>query len=727
MKKNERSFAVPAELAQGKRALTADEIAVLERNRNSCEFPDWRNVLVSAEPDSFDPDLIRDSRFEGFVVIGSLRYALLKFYDLSLETGIVNSLLRNVSVGNDNVIRNVALLENYRLGDRVMLFNVQEMSCTNHSKFGNGILKDGEDERTRVWIGVANENDGRAVLPFETMIPADAFLWSHFRDDAELLSRFVELTESAFSKARDTFGIVENDVIIKNTTLIKDAKIGAYAYIKGAFKLKNVTILSSEEEESQIGEGVELVNGIMGAGSRVFYQAVGVRFVLGKNCQLKYGARLINSVLGDNSTVSCCELLNNLIFPFHEQHHNSSFLIATTVMGQSNIAAAATIGSNHNSRSPDGEIIAGRGFWPGLCSSFKHNSRFASFVLAAKGSYQYELDIQYPFSLVAPAGAPNSPVCIIPAWWFMYNMFAIVRNQYKFQKRDGRAQKIQHIETSPFEPDTMQEVVSAIKRIITLTCNALPALSPERAQNAGDNEALWRAAKDFLHTTDDTQFTLFDAVSQRKFGAVICKPAKAYRAYRQVVKYFTVRTLLLFCAQESVSVLEKSHIDRILQEQPLFTEWCNAGGQIIPLEKIRELFTLIKQRKICSWQQVHAWYDECRSFYLLQKVRYALYLLELLYSRPIQEFSADIFADIIEDVSSMADIMYSESVGTREKDFTDYYRTMTYRSKEEMTAVLGTFKDSDFIKTLERDTDCFKKDVRILFRALSGSPSGSAR
>ena len=46
-------------------------------------------------------------------------------------------------------------------------------------------------------------------------------------------------------------------------------------------------------------------------------------------------------------------------------------------MGQSNIAAGATIGSNHNSRSADGEIIAGRGFWPGLCVSLKHNSKFS--------------------------------------------------------------------------------------------------------------------------------------------------------------------------------------------------------------------------------------------------------------------------------------------------------------------------------------------------------------
>jgi hypothetical protein len=56
-------------------------------------------------------------------------------------------------------------------------------------------------------------------------------------------------------------------------------------------------------------------------------------------------------------------------------------------MGQSNMAAGATIGSNHNSRGADGELIAARGFWPGLCVSLKHNSKFATFPLISKGDY----------------------------------------------------------------------------------------------------------------------------------------------------------------------------------------------------------------------------------------------------------------------------------------------------------------------------------------------------
>jgi NDP-sugar pyrophosphorylase family protein len=160
------------------------------------------------------------------------------------------------------------------------------------------------------------------------------------------------------TQQRGFYGTIGPETVIKSCRIIKDTAVGSSAYIKGANKLKNITILSSKEEAAQIGEGVELINGIVGYGCRVFYGAKAVRFVLGSQCSLKYGARLIHSVLGDNSTVSCCEILNNLVFPVHEQHHNNSFLIAGLIEGMSNIAAGATLGSNHNSRANDGEIRA---------------------------------------------------------------------------------------------------------------------------------------------------------------------------------------------------------------------------------------------------------------------------------------------------------------------------------------------------------------------------------
>lgn len=727
-------FEPPKELLAGKRHLTAKEVYTLISNRNSSSDPDWQNVYVSDIEGAFCADQILRSEFNGWVILGTIRPATLKYHDLELKTGIYRSLLENTIIGDDCVVRNVSYLSNYHIGDRVLLFNVQEMSCTNHSKFGNGILKEGEPDSNRVWIGVGNENDQRSVLPFESMIPGDAFLWSRFREDKTLMQKFIDLTEYGNDRGLNTYGIVEHEAVIKNCTLLKDVKIGSCAYIKGAFKLKNITVLSSEAEESQIGEGVELVNGIMGYGSRVFYQAVAVRFVLGRNCQLKYGARLLNSVLGDNSTVSCCEMLNNLVFPFHEQHHNSSFLIAATVMGQSNIASGATIGSNHNSRSPDGEMIAGRGFWPGLCSDFKHNSRFASFVLVSKGSYQNELNITYPFSLVASCPEDNT-VHIIPAYWFLYNMFAIARNSSKFQKRDKRVVKVQHIETSPFAPDTIQEILFSINRLIELTARYLklaPVLcqkmtvkdvNPEmlklfrdKAAKAKENE-LYHIAKDYLHQNSDAQFLLADDQCQKKYGAVIYKPVQAYREYRRIIKYFAVKCLIEWC-----DVHEKESItpDDLLQieKMPVYKEWMNVGGQVIPMEKITQLFNLIKSGKIINWDEVHSYYDQCDEQYVEYKAAYALYLFEELYSRPVKEFTSHIFYDITQDVAVVSFNMLESSITSRDKDYTDFFRSVTFRNAEEQEAVLGTMKDNTFLTELRLTTDEFNTKLEKVFKLL---------
>lgn len=715
IKKEKVRAEISRELLEGKRRLSHDEIELLEKNLNSAES--WEQVFVDAS--AFDATLVKNCFFAGFVIFGKMQNASLKYHDLELDCGVYDSKLRDVVLGDDNAIYNVSYLENYRLGKNVMLFNVQEMSCTKHSKFGNGILKNGESEDARIWIDVANENSGRAILPFEKMITADAYLWSRRRDDDELMKKFLSFTENGNTGECNTFGKVGDNVVIKNTTLLKDANIGNGAYIKGAFKLKNITVLSSETESSQIGEGVELVNGIVGFGTRIFYQAVAVRFVIGRNCQLKYGARLLHSVLGDNSTVSCCEILNNLVFPFHEQHHNSSFLIASTIMGQSNVASGATIGSNHNSRSPDGELIAHRGFWPGLSSDFKHNSRFASFVLVTKGSYQNELDIQYPFSLVSLGQNGDMSIYIVPAWWFMYDMFALVRNKYKYASRDKRKIKVQNIEADPFAPDTIQEILFALERIEFLTAEILPELLGKRAKARAKKKVSLKTkmkdAKEFLEENEKAVFTLRDMQCQRKFGATIFKAPRAYALYNRIVRYFAVREIAEFCNDNGIKKITMDVFEKI-DETPLYTSWENVGGQIIAKEKIDELTEKIKSSEIKTWDEVHAFYDAEQKNYKNYKARYAVYLLEYLSGKKIETFSKKIFLKLSRDACEMAKTMYRESVSSREKDYTDYYRKMTYRNQKEMDVVLGTLSSNDFLQTLKKDTDDFCARVSELFK-----------
>ncbi|MCR6719576.1 MAG: DUF4954 family protein [Chitinophagaceae bacterium] len=441
------------------RALTPDEIVALTRNGNISD--NWNNVQVKEE---FDPALVQQCKFHGLVRIGKLEPFYLQFHDLKLPVGIYNSSIISCDIGDHVVINNVHYLSHYIIGDEVMLINVNEIEVTDHCKFGNGIIKEGEKENVRIWLELCNENAGRKVLPFDGMQPGDAWLWTRFRDDEKLMKKLLEFTEQKFDNRRGYYGKIGDRTVIKNTRIIKDCTIGTDAYIKGANKLKNLTINSSADAPTQIGEGCEMVNGIIGYGCKAFYGVKAVRFILASHSQLKYGARLINSFLGDNSTISCCEVLNSLIFPAHEQHHNNSFLCASLLGGQSNMAAGATIGSNHNSRAADGELIAGRGFWPGLCVSLKHNSKFASYTLIAKGDFPSELHVSIPFCLVSN-DVCNDRLVLMPGYWFMYNMYALARNVIKIASRDKRSFKNQHIEYDFLAPDSVNELFSGLEII----------------------------------------------------------------------------------------------------------------------------------------------------------------------------------------------------------------------------------------------------------------------
>jgi len=230
------------------RKLTAAEIKILQRNANSSD--DWNNVLVS---DAFNPQLVKNCSFFGLVRIGKLEPYFAEFNNLRLPVGLYNSTIISCDIGDNVVIENVSFMSHYIVGNEVMLVNINELATTDHSKFGNGVLKKGEKEAVRIWLEVCNENAGRSILPFNGMLTADAWLWAKHRDDEKLLQKFKEFTDKKFDTKRGYYGKIGDRTVIKNCRIIKDVWIGSDAYLKGANKIKNNTINSSPEAQSQIG------------------------------------------------------------------------------------------------------------------------------------------------------------------------------------------------------------------------------------------------------------------------------------------------------------------------------------------------------------------------------------------------------------------------------------------------------------------------------------------
>ena len=517
-----------------------------------------------------------------------------------------NTTFRNCVLGANATIRDVRLLSDYTLGDNVTLFNIGEMT-------GGGTPKP---------LEVMNENGGRAILPFAGMTIGEAYMWARYRGRKKFMERLEQMTHDVLATDDGQRGRVGDCCTIKNTNCIR-----------------NTSILSRSDDPTTIDGALALCDGVVGYGCTVEHGVIAERFLLGEHVHLEFGLRLNDTVVGDNSTLARCEVGNSIIFPAHEQHHNNSFLIAGLIMGQSNIAAGGTIGSNHNSRTADNEIAAGRGFWPGLCCSFKHSSRFASYCLLAKGDYPAELDITLPFALVNNNTAKDQ-LEVMPAYWWMYNMYAMDRNSKKFAKRDKRKVKAQHIEFDNLAPDTAEEMLRGMELLKKWMANA--------------KDGIVRA----------------EGMEKSKRPTIVLKAKEGLCAYED---------MLVFYAMKNLSTNQRNNV-------PTTTEWVNIGGQLVARPDMEQLITDVESGVIDSWQALHARMDALWQAYPAQREAHAYSVLCRLAG--VDHLDEALWNQYLKRYADIQAYIEEQKTASRHKDEVNPFRNMTYWDDAERAAVL---------------------------------------
>ncbi len=590
-------------MATNYRNLTANEINQLERQGNQAD--NWSTVRV-AEP--FHVECVRNSTFEGAVSLGIIEPETHNEGALTLHEGIFNSTFRNTTVGDHPAIRNVHMISGYTLGNNVLLFNINEMTC---------------DPDHLSWLEPMNENGGRRILPFGSMTIGDAYMWARYRGRKRFMEKLEQFTRDLLASPEGRYGQVGDGCVVKNTN-----------------RLHNVVIRSTDIDRTVVDGCIVLSDGVIGYGCTVENGIIAERFLLGEHVHLEFGLRLNDTVVGDNSTLARCEVGNSIIFPAHEQHHNNSFLIAGLIMGQSNIAAGGTIGSNHNSRTADNELAAGRGFWPGLCCSFKHSSRFASYCLLAKADYPAELNITLPFALVNN-NINKDQLEVMPAYWWMYNMYAMDRNSKKFAKRDKRKLKAQHIEFDSLAPDTAEEILLGIKQL--------------RA---------WMAA-----STSDTVYAQGQEKSKRP--TVVLKANEGLKAYEDMLVFYAMKTL-------------EGERSKVKGER--LNDWVNIGGQLVTRPDMEQLITDVENGTIGSWHQLHERMDTLWEAYPAQREAHAYGVLCRLAG--VDGLTDDLWQCYRQRYDEILEFIEEQKVASRHKDEVNPFRNMTYWDDDERAAVL---------------------------------------
>jgi hypothetical protein len=356
-------------------------------------------------------------------------------------------------------------------------------------------------------------------------------------------------------------------------------------------------------------------------------------------------------------------------------------------MGQSNMAAGATIGSNHNSRSPDGEIIAGRGFWPGLCVSLKHNSRFASFAILAKGDYPAELDIPMPFALISN-DVSKDELIVMPAYWFLHNMYALARNSWKYTDRDKRTDKTQLLEFDFLAPDTVSEMVTAL--------HIMEELAGAAITSPGETEVIAKGWEN----------------SDRKVKLV--KAPQAYAIFKELIAYHAATQLLKHIQKEKIASFDD--LLKSLPPNPPFTPWVNVGGQLIRKPELDKLIQQIHTVKVRTWGEVHEFYRRQAEQYPTDKLHHALAALRQISNLTLRQTKPAGFANLLRQATATREWMTREIFTTREKDYSNPFRKMVYESTAEMDAVIGRLEDNSFIRQEKEAAKKYRRDVDKVLR-----------
>jgi hypothetical protein len=359
------------------------------------------------------------------------------------------------------------------------------------------------------------------------------------------------------------------------------------------------------------------------------------------------------------------------------------------------MAAGATIGSNHNSRSADGELIAGRGFWPGLCVSVKHNSRFASFIILAKGDYPAELDIPLPFSLLSN-DVSDDELLVMPAYWFLHNMYALARNAWKYVDRDKRIEKIQLLEYDYLAPDSIHEVADAMKILERFTALAWLLQSGESASSEGkplSDSELILLGKDLLEKNDPSLAMLeitADNFENSSRKVRINKVPLAYPIYAEIILHYAICRVVEYIGDQQFGNLADLQMELPAPSEP--ESWVNVGGQLLKRSSLNSLISDIHRDKL------HHALD----------ILFSVHGISIKCANPVH------FRQLLEKSISTAAWITNGILVSREKDYDNPFRRMVYDSQAEMDKVLGRPDENSFIKTQFEGFQAYRENVNFL-------------
>ena len=605
------------------------EVKILEKN--GCWAEDWKQIHVKRP---FDPSLVHGTGFYGTVYIGRLEKGFIQFHGVSHPIGIYGCQITSSSIDDCSSLSRSTISEAV-IGRNVIIHDCSELSSK----------PDGFKEP--VVIGAGNEKSGREAMLFNGITMQEIWMQTHLKF-YDILQQFIDQFNLDKLAAVSPYTVIEDNCVIENTKAVRSIKLGRRGIISGAARVEECVISSGSADRTSIGDNAIVIRSFIGTGVNIESGAFVEQCFLDKKVTVKQYARVIQSAVGINSTIACGEVQNCFLAPLHEQHHNSSFLIAADIGGQCNIASGANLGSNHNSRANDGELIAGRGFWAGLSTSVKYCSSFAPFTLLAKSSFAYELDIKLPFALVSDNVKENT-LDVMPAYWWRHNMYALFRNNWKFQKRLGK--EGEGIEYQFMAPDTAEEIQKALELLKAYKSKNIPSFTMENSSR-----------KVQILGIDD-----------------------GIKAYKEMLLWYGVSAVLAWLRRPGVKA--DKYKDIPVDTSKNTWGWTNVCGHLVCNVDLKQLVQDIEKGDFISWDDVAERFERFDLDYPKTRFAHALHILAVLYGK--KQFDQDMLDKINKDYEKLSEKIKKQIISTRTKDFENKFRKNILKEDDSLVEILS--------------------------------------
>ena len=429
------------------RQLTAQEIEQLKSQ--GCSAEDWGRVLVA---DGFNPKYVRLSRFSGDIRLGVFEVGFDLPGGIHKHSGLYNTTLHNVQVGNNTCIEDVGnYIANYHIGDNSFIGNIDSIIVDGVTSFGNGVE-----------AAVLNETGGREVPFYDRLSAQQAYILALYRYRPALVDKIKALIGEYVESVKADFGTIGDNVTIMDTGTIRNVKIGDNCVIEGASRLKNGSINSNASAPVHIGEGVIADDFIIGSGSSVDDNVTLERCFIGQACIMGHSYSASDSLFFSNCHEENGEACAIFAGPYTVTHHKSTLLIAGMFSFMN--AGSGSNQSNHMYKlGPIHQGILERGaktasdsyvLWPAQVGAF-------SLVMGRHTAHMDTSNLPYSYLLEDKASSYIAPGANIKS-------VGTIRDAMKWPRRDKRKDPDKLDNFNILSPYTMQKVLKGIEILRSL-------------------------------------------------------------------------------------------------------------------------------------------------------------------------------------------------------------------------------------------------------------------